>query len=138
MTELFVDTSGWASSFDRKQTWHTQARAIIENGLQSGWRLVTTNLILVELTALLASPLHIPKPHQVKFLSDLRSDPDIEVVAVNPQLEAAAWTLWISRVDKDWSLVDCSSYLVMQSRGLSEAVTADHHFEQAGFVRLLK
>ncbi len=43
-----------------------------------------------------------------------------------------------SRQDKEWSLVDCASFVVMQQRGIFEALTSDHHFEQAGFVRLLK
>ena len=45
---------------------------------------------------------------------------------------------WESRPDKEWSLVDCASFVVMQQRGLTEVLTTDHHFEQAGFVRLLK
>ncbi len=40
--------------------------------------------------------------------------------------------------DKDWSLVDCASFVVMKQRGIQEALTSDHHFEQAGFVRLLR
>jgi predicted nucleic acid-binding protein len=43
-----------------------------------------------------------------------------------------------SREDKNWSLVDCSSFVVMQQRNITEALTNDYHFEQAGFVRLLK
>jgi predicted nucleic acid-binding protein len=43
-----------------------------------------------------------------------------------------------ARLDKEWSLVDCASFVVMQHRSIVEALTADHHFEQAGFVRLLK
>jgi len=46
--------------------------------------------------------------------------------------------LYISRPDKDWSLTDCISFVVMKERGLTGALTADHHFEQAGFVALLK
>ena len=40
--------------------------------------------------------------------------------------------------DKEWSLVDCASFVIMKQRGVTEALTTDHHFEQAGFVRLLK
>ncbi len=42
------------------------------------------------------------------------------------------------RLDKDWSLTDCISFAVMQERSLTEALTSDHHFEQAGFTALLK
>ena len=47
-------------------------------------------------------------------------------------------TRWAARPDKDWSLVDCASFIVLETRGLAEARTADRHFDQAGYVRLLK
>ena len=46
--------------------------------------------------------------------------------------------LFAARKDKDWSLTDCISFVVMQEHGITDALTADHHFEQAGFVALLK
>lgn len=42
------------------------------------------------------------------------------------------------RPDKDWSLTDCISFLVMKDFGLTDAFTADHHFEQAGFTAWLR
>ena len=44
----------------------------------------------------------------------------------------------VNRLDKKWSLVDAVSFIFMRERGMTEALTADHHFEQAGFVCLLK
>lgn len=46
--------------------------------------------------------------------------------------------LFAARKDKDGSLTDCISFVVMQEQGITEALTADHHFEQAGFIALLK
>ena len=46
--------------------------------------------------------------------------------------------MFAARPDKDWSLTDCISFVVMQERNIQDALTADHHFEQAGFVALLK
>jgi hypothetical protein len=46
--------------------------------------------------------------------------------------------LYNSRLDKDWSLTDCISFVVMRERGITEALTGDHHFEQAGFTTLFK
>jgi predicted nucleic acid-binding protein len=57
---------------------------------------------------------------------------------VDPTLDAQAWQLFAERTDKEWSLVDCASFVVMRQRGILEAFTTDHHFEQAGFVCLLK
>jgi uncharacterized protein len=100
--------------------------------------LVTTGFVLAELTALLTRPLRMPKVQQIQLLDALRADSLLEIVPIDPLFEAAAWQLWESRLDKEWSLVDCSSFVVMQKRGLTEALTTDHHFEQAGFIRLLK
>ncbi|MCK4659121.1 MAG: hypothetical protein KAV82_06320 [Phycisphaerae bacterium] len=46
--------------------------------------------------------------------------------------------LYLTRGDKFWGLVDCVSFMVMRAMGLSDALTGDHHFEQAGFHALLK
>jgi predicted nucleic acid-binding protein len=135
---LFVDTSGWASVADRRQTFHTRAAALVHATIANAKRIVTTNLVLIELSALLTSPLRIPKLQQVQFLDNLRSDPDVEIVCVDTRLETDAWNLWRARLDKEWTMTDCTSFLVMQQRGLQEVLTTDHHFEQAAFVRLLK
>ena len=138
MSELFVDTSGWASWVDRSQIHHARAVAALDLSWSTGGVAVTTNWVLVELTALMTSPLRIPKADQIRFLDDLLHDASVLVLPVDPAIEAAAWTLWRSRSDKKWSLADCASFHVMKGRGLTEALTADHHFEQAGFLRLLK
>jgi predicted nucleic acid-binding protein len=49
-----------------------------------------------------------------------------------------AFRLYRDRPDKQWSLCDCISFVVMQSRGLREALSADEHFQQAGFRALLR
>lgn len=74
----------------------------------------------------------------IQFLTDLRAATWVDVVHIDSAIDSAAWALWMSRPDKNWSLVDCASFIVMQSQGLTEALTTDHHFEQAGFTRLLK
>ncbi len=56
---------------------------------------------------------------------------------IDEKLDEQAWKLLETRLDKTWSLVDCASFVVMKNRGLTDALTTDRHFEQAGFVRLL-
>jgi predicted nucleic acid-binding protein len=80
----------------------------------------------------------MPKSQQIQLIEDLQADPSVEVVFIDSLLETAAWSLWRARPDKEWTLVDCASFVVMQQRRLTEALATDHHFEQAGFVRLLK
>lgn len=60
------------------------------------------------------------------------------VIAAEQSLMDRGLQLYSARPDKDWSLTDCISYVVMQENGLTEALTGDYHFEQAGFVAVLK
>ena len=67
----------------------------------------------------------------------IRHDARIEVVPNSGELSAAALSLFTDRSDKDWSLTDCLSFIVMARRNIKEALTADHHFEQAGLRAVL-
>ena len=135
---MFADTSGWASLVDRRQTFHALAATVFQQARHDGKIVVTTNYVLAELTALLTSPLRMPRQQQIQYLGAIRAASWVEIVVIDLVLDAASWRLWESRVDKDWTLVDCASFVVMQQRTLREALTTDHHFEQAGFVRRLK
>jgi predicted nucleic acid-binding protein len=135
--EVFVDTAGWAVLFVRTEPQHAQASSVFQTWKQEGHYLITTNYILAELMALFTSPLRVPRPVQFRYIDVIRSTPYVNIVHVDPTLDAAAWALLKSRPDKAWSLVDAVSFVVMQERGITEALTTDHHFEQAGFVCLL-
>jgi len=68
----------------------------------------------------------------------LQNDPEVTIVPASADLWQRGVTLFAGRPDKDWSLTDCISFVVMQERGLTAALTADRHFEHAGFVALLR
>jgi predicted nucleic acid-binding protein len=138
MPELFADTSGWGSLVERTQPFHALAASIYRAARVRSQTIVSTNYVLAEVVALLTSPLRIPRPAIVAFINGLKSSPFIEIVHIDARLDQEAWQLLQSRQDKEWSLVDCSSFVLMNNRGIREALTTDHHFEQAGFVRLLK
>jgi predicted nucleic acid-binding protein len=138
MAEIFADTSGWGNLVDPTQPFHRLAAKLYRAARRQGQKLITTNYILAELVALLTSPLRIPRPALVAFIDGLKTSPYVEVVHVDAALDADAWQLLRNRLDKEWSLVDCASFVLMQRRGIQEAWATDHHFEQAGFVRLLK
>ena len=70
-------------------------------------------------------------------ITDLRTDPDIRVLPVDTDLFERALRLCGQRLDKEWGLTDCTSFVVMQEQGLTQVVTTDHHFTQAGFVNVL-
>jgi predicted nucleic acid-binding protein len=70
--------------------------------------------------------------------SDLLDDPLVEVIWVDEALHRSAMALLQRQIDKTYSLCDAVSFLLMEQYDITEALTTDHHFEQAGFVRLLK
>ncbi len=138
MNQILIDTSGWAALFVRGESKNKEAVALFESLWQEGRQFVTTNYVLAELVSLFIGPLRVPRQAQFRYIDTIKSAPYLEIVHVDAALDVAAWTFLKSRAGKEWSLIDAVSFLVMQERGITEALTTDHHFEQAGFVRLLK
>ena len=137
MNEVFVDTSGWASFFVATEPHHAKAVELMTQWQQQNGRVVTTNYVLSELVALFTSPLRVSRSKILDYIQTIRSMIWGEVVHIDLSLDEAAWQLFGNRLDKKWSLVDCAGFVVMQQRGLTDALTTDRHFEQAGFIRLL-
>jgi predicted nucleic acid-binding protein len=73
-----------------------------------------------------------------ELLADLELDPRVQIAHPEPGLWRRGFYLYADRRDKAWSLTDCISFVVMQERAIADALTGDHHFEQAGFRALLK
>jgi len=65
------------------------------------------------------------------------NDRRLQVISDLEPWHSRGLALFGSRLDKDWSLTDCISFEVMSSYGITEALTGDHHFTQAGFRALL-
>jgi uncharacterized protein len=137
MSKIFVDTSGWGNLIDVSQPYHVLATEWYVHAKQYG-QFVTSNYVLAELVALLESPLRIPRAKAIAFLKSLRASPIVDILHIDVDLDAESWKLLETRQDKAWSLVDCSSFAIMQQQNISQALTNDHHFEQAGFIRLLR
>ena len=78
------------------------------------------------------------RPAAVELLLSLENDPKVEIVPVSGDLYAQAFKLFSERTDKEWGLVDCVSFVVMRERGITDALTSDDHFRQAGFNALMR
>jgi hypothetical protein len=98
--------------------------------------MVTTEWVLLELADGLATSRH--RGQLARTRQALLANPNVSVVALEMPLYEQGLALYAARADKEWTLTDCISFLVMQRDGILSALTADHHFEQAGFVALLK
>jgi predicted nucleic acid-binding protein len=98
--------------------------------------LVTTDWVLTETADALCDPLN--RGRCVEFLDDLRRSARVIVEPASRPSFEAGWQLYRERPDKEWSLTDCISFVVMKNLSISDALTGDHHFEQAGFLAILK
>ena len=134
MKTVFADTFFWLAFVHPRDAWHQRARDFID--AYSG-RIVTTDWVLMELGDALAGTAQ-GRTEFVSLRADLLSDQDFTIVKADPLLLEEAIRLYHARLDKEWSLTDCTSFVVMSREGILEALTGDHHFEQAGFVVLLK
>ena len=97
---------------------------------------VTTAWVIAELANAMSKIAN--RPFFLSLLRDLQTDRRVTIVPPNKDVFDSGLDLYSRRSDKDWSLTDCISFVVMNDRGLSKALTADHHFEQAGFKALLR
>jgi uncharacterized protein len=130
---MFLDTSGLFSLFDDSDQYHAEALRLIENST----KLLTTNYVLVEFIAL-ANARKMPRRLAQAFISDIISDKAVNIFWVDEQSHSSAMLFLSRRLDKDYSLCDAVSFLQMMTNGEREVLTTDRHFEQEGFIRLLR
>ena len=128
MTEVFADAFYYIALLNPADQFHAAAVAATKTLTQ---RFVTTGWVLMEVADALSAPAVRQRTHQ--FLERIAVDPNTTVIANFDPWFARGVKLYGERGDKSWSLTDCISFEVMKDRGVSEALTGDHHFTQAGF-----
>ena len=133
MTLRFVDTYYLLALVNTRDKGHAVA---LRQSHGTTHRLVTTMWVLVEFADALSAV--DSRSNTARFLRGFQSQAFVAIVPPSRQQFESALNRYESRPDKDWSLTDCLSFLLMEERGISKALTADHHFEQAGFIALLR
>jgi uncharacterized protein len=132
MTPVFADTYYYLALVNPKDVGHAKSVAYAKEATRP---MVVTDWVITELADGLCAVVN--RPLFTKLLNTIRSGATI-IVPFDAGLMDRGLALFTDRQDKDWPLTDCISFVVMQEQGVHEALTADHHFEQAGFVALLK
>ncbi len=132
MPLTFADTFYFLAILNTKDAAHRKA---VEFSECNDTALLTTAWVLTELADALADLRH--RRVFRKFLDGLRADPNTIIVPPSPELFEQGVDRYNARNDKEWSLTDCISFVVMEQYDIAEALTGDHHFEQAGFQTIL-
>ncbi len=134
-TPIFLDTAYVNALVNTRDQWHDAAVQWQRKLSADKRRLVTTEFVLVEIADGLAAVRF--RVQAVQVITTLQASPLVAIIPASSQLFTAALALYRNRGDKDWGLTDCASFVVMSERGLSEALTTNDHFRQAGFRVLL-
>ena len=133
MSRWFADTFYFLALINPKDARH---EAAVQFSRGHGRSVVTTAWVLSELADGLSK--RATRGTFGLLYEGLVADPATKIISASDDLWERGRLLYAARPDKDWSLTDCISFVVMEREKIAEALTGDHHFEQAGFLALLK
>jgi predicted nucleic acid-binding protein len=133
MRAVFADTHYFLALLDSAEKHHANA---VEAAGDAELRIVTTEWVLAEFGDAYCHP--ADRADFVLLYRALLNHPRVKIIPADTFLFQRGVTLFEQRRDKDWSLTDCLSFVSMRDEGITEVLTGDKHFEQAGFTVLLK
>ena len=133
MRSVFADTFYFLALLDSREQRHREAA---EASRDLELQLVTTELVLAEFGDAYSHPQD--RDDFVSLYRALVNHPRVRIIPADTRLFQRGVDFFEQRQDKEWSLTDCITFLVMSEEGITEALTGDKHFEQAGFKALLK
>lgn len=131
MNAVLADTSYYVALLSPRDQHHAAARQI---AAELHRPIVVTEFVLLELANAYCG---VESRRRLPALwAFLRSEPTVSIVPASSELLGRGFSRFADRLDKEWSLTDCISLIVMEEHGLTEALSSNHHFEQAGFTIL--
>lgn len=133
MAATFIDTQFVVALINERDQYHERALSFAVR--YRGQPPITTAAVILEVGN---APARGYKEKAAEVINAFLSSSDVQVVHLTPELLNRALALYQSHRDKEWGLVDCLSFVVMADAGISDALTFDRHFAQAGFVALLR
>jgi predicted nucleic acid-binding protein len=136
MTSVFADTGFYIAVLLPSDRLHAKANAVLRS--LGSRMIVTSEMVLPELLNDFGGRGQHARLLATRFVADLRTVGSVRIVPQTPELFARALTLYTQRPDKSWSLTDCASMVICQQEGITDVLTHDRHFPQAGFVALLR
>jgi predicted nucleic acid-binding protein len=134
--KVFLDTAFVLALASPADQYHEKAKELSRQIKKEGIALLTTRAILIEIGDAMAGQRR--RKAGIIMLESLENDEKLEIFPNSEELYSNAFDLFASRPDKEWGMTDCISFIVMKGFDISEALTADVHFQQAGFVALMR
>ena len=133
MNVVFADAFYFMARLNRRDQHHER---VLKFSRDFRARILTSDWVLMEVADALAESESRLRVRD--FILHLRQSAACEIVPAARELLDRALELYHQHADKEWTLTDCVSFVIMRERKVTDALTGDKHFEQAGFVALLK
>lgn len=136
MKKVFADTCYWIAILNPKDTLHLKAKKVSEE--LGPVFIVTSEMVLVELLNAFTERGEQFRNIASQMAEKIKLNPNCEVVPQTSMQFNKALDRYKNRADKNWSITDCASILIMEEKKINDALTYDDHFLQAGFIALLR
>ena len=136
MTDVFADAAYWIAILRSDDQWHRVALAARER--LGAVTLVTTEDVLTEVLTGLSKYGSGLRTEAAGMVRDILGSPEVRVIHQTHDSFMNGLSRYEQRSDKAYSLQDCVSMNVMETEGITEILTSDHHFEQEGFTILMR
>lgn len=134
--KVFLDTAFAIALALETDAFHEEALVLADEIEAEEIHLITTRAIMLEIGNALSRSDH--RKTAIEILESLELDNKVTIVPLTEELYKAAYKLYSSRADKEWGMTDCISFTVMQQFNLTDSLTTDRHFRQAGFNPLMR
>lgn len=131
--KIFVDTLFIVALINKRDQYHQKALQLAEQ--YKNHPLITTDAVFLEFGNKLSANY---RNEVVELIEQFLASDEIDVIRLTPDLFDESLRLYKKHQDKSWGLVDCFSFVVMKQNKVSQALTFDRHFIQAGFQALMK
>jgi hypothetical protein len=136
---VFWDTAAFVALGNARDDLHQAATKVSQELAQAQAHVLTTDAVLIEVANTFSKV--ALRPIAWQLIEAMQASVALKaatIVHIDTDLWQRGWQLYRARSDKNWGLTDCISFIVMEDYGIRRAFTYDQHFEQAGFVQLLK
>jgi uncharacterized protein len=132
---VFMDTSFLIALVDEDDKLHLKSVSLFERIITKNFSIFITDAVIIEFGNSL-SKIGWRQLAYKWILQIYNSKEFFNIIKPNEKMFHESHELYGSRIDKQWSLCDCISFIVMKSNKISESLSFDRHFEQAGFTIL--
>jgi predicted nucleic acid-binding protein len=137
MRKIFIDSCIFIAMLNPNDQWNEKVSEKMSDIEQHGFKVITSEYVIMEILNMFCKYGDTIKSNALELINDLYSDPNIEIRRLSSDGFSKAIEKFKKYKDKNWSIIDCTSFNIMDEIKTIECLSTDKHFKQAGFTNLL-